>query len=104
MGQLIQKKKMTETKEVKEKTDSAQKASFYRSKKDRAEEVKKQNLIKKTEAKIEEIELEIAKLEEEISSSEIATDYELLNEKCTKLDNLKNELSSLYDYWEEISQ
>lgn len=96
-------KNKTEIKEVKEKVETTEKTSFYRSKKDRAEEARKQALIKKTESEIEELEEKIALLETEISSEKISSDYALLTEKCTELDKLKDELTSKYEYWEEIT-
>ena len=96
-------KNKIEIKEVTKKEDSEVKTTYYRSKKDRAEEVKKQNLIKKTEAEIELLEEKISILEEEISSDEISSDYELLNEKCSELNLIKEELNEKYLFWEEIN-
>ena len=96
-------KNKIEIKEVKEKVETENKATYYRSKKDRAEEVKKQNLIKKTEAEIEALEERITLLEEEITSDEISADYELLTKKCNELNILKEELNEKYIYWDEIN-
>jgi len=96
-------KNKTEIKEVVKKTESIEKNIYYRSKKDRAEEARKQALIKKTESEIEELEEQISLLETEISSEEISSDYALLTEKCTELDKLKNQLTLKYEYWEEIT-
>lgn len=97
------KNKTEPPKTVQKKNDSEEKTSYYRSKKDRAEEVRIKNLIKKTESEIEELEEKIMLLEEEISSPEISSDYERLNEKCIELDSLKDLLSQKYEYWEEIN-
>ena len=87
-----------------EKTTPVSKDSYYRSKKERAEMVKFAKAIKKTEEEIEEKELQISALEEEITSPEVASDYQLLNEKCELIKTLKDELTILYETWEELSQ
>ncbi len=92
-----------EVKETVVKNESSEKTTYYRSKKDRAKEVKKQNLIKKTEAEIEELEEKIILLEEEIASPEISSDYELLTKKCSELEEVKNTLNEKYEFWEEIN-
>ena len=85
------------------KKESKEKESYYRSKKDRAEEVKIANLIKKAEKEIEELEEKINTLTEEISDESIASDYELLNEKCKELDKTKELLNEKYNLWEELN-
>ena len=76
---------------------------FYRSKKDRAEETKRKNDLKKTEAKIEEIEGEITILQEEIAAPDIASDFTKLKEKCDLLEEKEAILNELYEKWEELS-
>ena len=95
--------KTEKTKQPEIKKESEEKNKFYRSKKDRAEEVKIKNLIKKTEDEIEELEAKILCLNEEISSKEIATDYELLNLKCSELEETKELLNLKYKLWEELN-
>jgi len=95
--------KTEKTKQPEIKKESEEKNKFYRSKKDRAEEVKIKNLIKKTEDEIEELEAKILNLNEEISSKEIATDYELLNLKCSELEETKELLNLKYKLWEELN-
>jgi len=86
---------------VEKKSEKAN--EFYRSKKDRAEETKRKNDLRKTEAKIEEIEGEIAVLQEEIASPDIASDFEKLKEKCDLLEEKEAILNELYEKWEELS-
>ncbi|MBR5240187.1 MAG: ABC-F family ATP-binding cassette domain-containing protein [Clostridia bacterium] len=86
---------------VEKKSEKAN--EFYRSKKDRAEETKRKNDLRKTEAKIEEIECEIAVLQEEIASPDIASDFEKLKEKCDLLEEKEAILNELYEKWEELS-
>ncbi len=96
-------KRTEKPKEISIKPQSEDKTIYYRSKKDRANEVKIKKLITKTEEEIEAIEEAIEKLTIEISSSEIASDYELLNSKCKELEILKDELNEKYQQWEELN-
>lgn len=86
-----------------QKTETEEKNTYYRSKKDRANEVRIKKLIATTEAEIESIEEKIENLTSEISSSEIASDYELLNAKCNELELLKETLNEKYALWEELN-
>lgn len=85
------------------KNNSKEKESYHRSKKDRAEEVKILNLIKKTEKEIDELENKINTLNIEISDPENASNYELLNEKCKELDEIKELLNEKYSLWEKLN-
>lgn len=72
-------------------------SKFYRSKEDRAKAAR----LKKIEKEIEETENKISLTEAELSEPKIASDFELLNEKCVLLEELKNTLNGLYEKWEE---
>ena len=85
------------------KKETKEKESYYRSKKDRAEEVRISNLIKKTEKEIEELEEQITTLTKEISDENISSDYELLSKKCEELDKTKELLNEKYNFWEELN-
>lgn len=85
------------------KKETKEKESYYRSKKDRAEEVRISNLIKKTEKEIEELEEQITTLTKEISDESISSDYELLSKKCEDLDKTKELLNEKYNLWEELN-
>ncbi len=76
---------------------------FYRSKKDRAEETKRKNDLRKTEAEIEQIEGEIANLQEEMASPDMASDFAKLKEVCDRLEEKEAILNRLYEKWEELS-
>ena len=85
------------------KKETKEKESYYRSKKDRAEEVRISNLIKKTEKEIEELEEQITTLTKEISDESISSNYELLSKKCEELDKTKELLNEKYNLWEELN-
>ncbi len=96
-------KRTDKPKETVIKQESEEKTVYYRSKKDRANEVKIKKMIAKTEEEITVIETAIETLTEEISSNEIASDYELLNQKCQELEALKDKLNQKYELWEELN-
>ncbi len=96
-------KRTEKPKEITIKQETEEKTVYYRSKKDRANEVKIKKLIAKTEEEISAIEEAIETLTKEISSNEIASDYELLNQKCNELEALKEELNEKYAVWEELN-
>jgi len=71
---------------------------FHRSKEDRAKTAK----IKKLEREIEETEEKIKLCEKEIEDPQIGSNFELLNEKCSLLEELRHALDVLYEKWEEL--
>jgi len=96
-------KRVDKPKEVTLKQEPEEKNVYYRSKKDRANEVRIKKMIAKTEDEIAEIEDAIEILTKEISSGEIASDYELLTQKCSELEELKAKLNEKYTLWEELN-
>lgn len=86
------------------KSDSEGKKDWQRSKEEQAKERKRQNDIKKIENRIEELETQIAEIDEEMSLPENATNSAKLNELSTKQTELSNELETLYDNWEQLSE
>jgi len=95
--------KFTE-KPIKKEAAPKEETSYHRSKKERAAMVKKANDIKKAEAAIEAAEEEIMLLEEEIASPEVAADYQLLQEKCNRINELKDKLNELYEKLMELEE
>ena len=90
-------------KEEQEKQNKAEtKQKQYRTKEQRAQDAKRKLMVKELEKEIEQLEQEILNLEEEISLPEIASDYELMNEKCLKLEECKNILNEKMDLWAEL--
>ncbi len=69
----------------------------YRTKEQRAAEAKKRSRIKELEALIEESEASLNKLQNEIASEEVYTDFELMNSKCLEIENLKNEIDEMFE-------
>lgn len=89
--------------EVKKK-DSENKQNYYRSQKQRSEEVKLKKKIRDIENAIEEMEKRVADLENEIASPEVASDFEVLTKKCEELEEVKNALALAVDEWAQLSE
>lgn len=101
------KKAQADEKAAAEKAEKAEERAVlntasYRSKAERAEEARKKQKIKEIEKKISDTEKEIAAINEEIAKPEIAADYKLLNEKCTRLDELHAVAEKLYEEYETL--
>ncbi|MCD7732324.1 MAG: ABC-F family ATP-binding cassette domain-containing protein [Oscillospiraceae bacterium] len=76
----------------------------YRTKSQRAEDVRKKQELADLEKSIANLEKEIADTEELICTPEVASDYQKMTELCQSLDDRKNELSELMDRWIEIQE
>lgn len=87
-----------------EKLESVQSENYHRTKKQRAESVQRKKRIAYLEQAIEKAELDISALGEEISSPQIASDYQLLSQKCSELEELKANLTIMMDEWAELSE
>lgn len=87
---------------VKEETET--KKDWKRSKEEQAKERKRQNDIKKTEARIEELEQLLSDLNNEMALPENATNSAKLNEIAEKQAVANEELEQLYELWEELSE
>ncbi len=81
---------------------AAKKESSYRSKAERAEEAKRKQLLRQTEADIAAAEAEIAQTEAEIARPEVAADYRRMNEACERLNALHARLDALYEQYEKL--
>ena len=92
-----------ELNEQKAKAEYEQKKqNQYRSKQQRAESAKKRQRISELEKEIEELEIMIFELENEISDPEIASNFELMNECCQKLEHAKESLDEKMDEWASL--
>lgn len=87
---------------VKEETEN--KKDWKRSKEEQAKQRKRLNDIKKTENRIEELELLLADLENEMVLPENATNVAKLTEISKKQAEANEELEQLYGLWEELSE
>ena len=89
---------------VEKPAQSAVKLDWKIQKEEQARQRKRENDLKKTEARIEELETRDAEIDEEMSQPEVATDVA----KCVALSNEKAEIAAeleqLYEKWEELAE
>lgn len=78
------------------------KESGYRTKEERAAETKKRLRVKQIEEEISALETEEAEINSQLAPPEIAGNYELLKEKCARLEEVKNLLDGLYEEYETL--
>ena len=101
------KEKSNEASETANNSELTEKKStsseFYRSKKDRAAAAKKASELKKIEKEIEEAENEVTALEKEMTLPEVSGNFQLLTDKCSLLESLRDKLNILYEKWEVLS-
>ena len=88
-----EKKKLNE---IKSGQITEKKSAYYRSGKDRAEEERKKQRIKKLEADISECERAEAEINDMLADPEIAADYIKVNELIKKLEGIKLQLEKFY--------
>lgn len=86
------------------KNETEAKKDWKQAKEEQAKERKKQNNIKKCEARIEELETLIASLDEEMAKPDIATDVSKLTRISGEQEQAREELESLYEQWEALSE
>lgn len=77
---------------------------YNRSKQQRSENARRRNRINELERLLEESETEIWTLQNEIGSPEIASNYELLSEKCARLEELKDLNEQYMEEWVSLSE
>jgi len=75
---------------------------YSRGKEARKAEAKRRKALAETEQAIQETEALIARLEEELATPEVQSDFVRLDEICSGLDNARNRLSALMDDWVEL--
>lgn len=98
-GEFTESKQSAEPAEQPEKRE---RSGGYRSRKERAEEEKQKQLIKKLEAEISALEGEEAEINEKLSDPEISADYVRVNELLQKLESIKTQTELLYKRYEEV--
>ena len=80
----------------------AEKENFYRSKKERAEEAKRKELIKKTEESICALEEREQRLNADLANPLIIADYKKVGEITDELLSIKLQLDTLYKTYESL--
>lgn len=75
----------------------AQAAKTYRSKQQRSADAARKNEMRRLEREIDEFQAQIDALTEEIGMEEVYTDYELMNQKCSEIDRLKQQIEENFE-------
>jgi ATP-binding cassette subfamily F protein 3 len=74
----------------------------YKSKQQRSAEANRRNQIRQTENEIDTLQQQLDALNEEITHEEVFSDYELMNAKCTEIEELKQKIDELFDLLVEL--
>ncbi len=82
---------------------SAQKLDWQKKKEQQAAQRKKENDLKKCEARIAELEDKIKMLDDEMSQPDVATNVAKLQELSKDREKAEKELEELYNKWEDLS-
>ncbi|MFR1214997.1 MAG: hypothetical protein ACLSCV_10095 [Acutalibacteraceae bacterium] len=80
------------------------KVNDYKLRKERESEIRKKNRFKTYRRKIEQLEQEIAKLEQALLQPEIASDYQAAVEITEQMNAFKEESEQLLVTWSELSE
>lgn len=76
----------------------------YRSREQKNRENQRKQRVKELEEQIFVAEEQITALENEISQPEVFSDYQLMSEKCTQLEQIKELLAQLSDEWLDMEE
>lgn len=80
------------------------KQNQYRTREQRAKDVARRNRISQLEKEIEQLEIEIFNIEQQINSPEVSSNFAVMTEKCTLLEQYKTRLDEKMDEWAELEQ
>ena len=98
----LENQRLIEERRLKSEKEQLQtKLRQHRSKQQRAEDAKRRQRKNELENLIEQNDERISQLETEISQTK---DFELLNEKCSLLDKLKNEAEQMLEEWASLEE
>lgn len=75
----------------------------YRSKEQRAADAKKRSRIKELETEIARLENEMSVIQQELADPEVCADYQLMQEKCAALEDMKKLCSDYEEEWLALS-
>ena len=80
------------------------KQNQYRTREQRAKDAARRNRINQLEKEIEQLEIDIFNLEQEISQPEVSSNFAVMSEKCTQLEDCRTQLNEKMDEWAELEQ
>ncbi|MBE6904760.1 MAG: ABC-F family ATP-binding cassette domain-containing protein [Ruminococcaceae bacterium] len=77
---------------------------YYRSKKQRAEEVARKKRLIQVEQEISDLETQIAQEQQEMCDPSVSSDYQKVASICQQLEEMRAELSDRMEEWAELSE
>ncbi len=80
------------------------KEKAFKTKEQRNLEAKNRQRIRELEKQMAELQEEQEKLESELMDEAVIADYSLMNEKCTRINEIKELSNNLFDEWAELSE
>ncbi|MBE6852039.1 MAG: ABC-F family ATP-binding cassette domain-containing protein [Ruminococcus sp.] len=80
------------------------KEKAFKTKEQRNLEAKTRQRIRLLEQQMAELQEEQEKLETELMDENVISDYNLMNEKCTRINEIKELSNTLFDEWAELSE
>ena len=95
----IQQREDIQKQEIQKAQVAEKNVKIYRSKEQRSLDVQRKQRIKELELSIDNLQAQIFSLEEEMTKEEVFSDYQLMNEKCMAVSELKNKMSDEADEW-----
>ncbi len=96
--------KIDEIKQQKVKEQLQEKnTKVYKSKEQRNKEAQKRTQIKNLEMEIESLQSKLDELQVEITKENVYSDYNLMNDFCLEIDNIKNKINEKFDEWAILS-
>ena len=77
---------------------------YHRSKKQRAEAVRRKNRLIEIEQAISDCEYEIEQLQASLAEPEISSDYQKVSEVCAQLEQKRGQLNAFVEEWAELAE
>lgn len=98
--QLIEREKQEKAKQLAEEKS----VKAYRTKEQRASDAKKRNRIKELENEIARFECEMEIIQKELADPNVCSNYQLMQEKCAALEDMKKLCSDCEEEWLALSE
>ncbi|MBQ9982079.1 MAG: ATP-binding cassette domain-containing protein [Oscillospiraceae bacterium] len=76
----------------------------FKTKEQRNLEAKNRQRIKQLEEEMEKLQEEMDTLEQELTLESVLNDYNLMNEKCTRINEIKELTNTMFEEWAELSE
>lgn len=76
----------------------------FKTKEQRNLEAKNRQRIKQLEEEMEKLQEEMDTLEQELTLESVVNDYNLMNEKCTRINEIKELTNTMFEEWAELSE